>query len=113
MKTAKMIAWIGLLAMSTVLAYGFTVGNFAADGRAILANPWGIVSLVDLYVGFSLFSIWIVYRERSGIRAVVWVILMMVLGFVTGALYTLVALYTCENDWRRFWLGKHADSSHG
>ena len=113
MKLAKIIAWIGLLAMSVVLAYGFTVGNFVDDGRAILANPWGIVSLVDLYVGFILFSIWIVYREKSLARSVVWVILVMVLGFFTGALYTLIALYTCENDWRRFWLGKRAESPNG
>ena len=113
MRTTKIIAWIGLLAMSTVLVYGFTIGNFVEDGKTILANPWGIVSLVDLYVGFSLFSIWIVYRERSGIHALVWVILMMVLGFFTGALYTLVALYTAEDDWRRFWLVKHADKTHG
>ena len=35
MKLAKIIAWIGLLAMSVVLAYGFTVGNFVEDGKLI------------------------------------------------------------------------------
>ena len=65
MKLAKIIAWIGLLARITVLVCGFSLGKFVEDGKAILANPWGIVSLVDLYVGFSLFSIWIVYREVS------------------------------------------------
>ena len=113
MKLAKLIAWIGLLSMSVILAYGFTVGNFVEDGKAILTNSWGIVSLVDLYVGFSLFSIWIVYREKSLTRSVVWVVLMMVLGFFTGALYMLIALHTCENDWRRFWLGRRAESSNG
>lgn len=108
MHTAKIFAWIGLLAMTAVLVYGFTVGDFGADGAAILANPWGIVSLVDLYVGFALFSFWIVYRENSWPRAVVWVVLMMILGFFTGALYTLLALYTSGGDWRRFWQGKRA-----
>jgi hypothetical protein len=37
----------------------------------------------------------------------------MVLGFFTGALYTLVALYASDNDWRRFWLGKRADIPNG
>ena len=113
MNLAKIIAWVGLLAMSAVLIYGFTVGNFAADGREILANPWGIVSLVDLYVGFSLFSIWIVYRENSLPRAIVWVVLMMVLGFFTGALYTLMALHTSDHNWRKFWLGSRADAPNG
>jgi hypothetical protein len=105
MFAAKILAWIGLLAMTAVLVFGFTVGDFARDGSAILANPWGIVSLVDLYTGFVLFSIWIVYRENSWPRAAIWVILMMVLGFFSGALYTLLALYTSGGDWRRFWMG--------
>jgi hypothetical protein len=45
--------------MTAVLVYGFTVGDFSADGAIILSNPWGIVSMVDLYVGFILFSGWI------------------------------------------------------
>jgi hypothetical protein len=105
MRIAKVIALLGLVAMTGVLIYGFTVGDFAAEGRELLSMPWGIVSLIDLYVGFALFSIWIVYRERSVWRSVVWVVLMMVLGFWTGSLYTLIALQTSDGDWRRFWLG--------
>ena len=108
MKLAKAIALIGLVAMTAVLVYGFTVGDFAAEGRQLLSMPWGIVSLVDLYVGFALFSCWIVYREESLPRAVIWVILMMVLGFFTASLYTLIALLTSGGDWRRFWMGKNA-----
>ncbi len=105
MKIAKVIAGIGLLAMTGVLVYGFTVGDFAGEGRRLLAMPWGIVSLVDLYVGFTLFSAWIVYRERSPLRAGVWVVLMMVLGFFTASLYTLIALQRSDGDWQRFWMG--------
>ena len=105
MKIAKLIAWIGLLAMTAVLVYGFTVGDFAGEGKQLLSMPWGIVSLVDLYAGFLLFSGWIVYREKSLIRSIVWVVLMMVLGFWTGSLYTLIALYTSGGDWQRFWKG--------
>jgi len=105
---AKIIAWVGVLAMTAVLLYGFTVGNFSQDGAAILANPWGIVSLVDLYVGFALFSAWIVYREKSLPVVILWVVLMMVLGFFTGALYTLIALYRCKDDWQRFFMGVRA-----
>jgi len=108
MKIAKVIAALGLLAMTVVLVYGFTVGNFSEDGAKIMANPWGIVSLVDLYVGFTLFSGWIVYREKAWLPSVIWVVLMMTLGFWAGALYTLIALQTSGGDWKRFWLGKRA-----
>lgn len=108
MKIAKVIALLGLLAMSVVLFYGFTVGNFSEDGVKIIANPWGIVSLVDLYVGFALFSGWIVFREKAWLPSVVWVVLMMTLGFWAGALYTFIALQTSGGDWHKFWYGKRA-----
>jgi hypothetical protein len=108
MKIAKTIAGLGLLAMTAVLVYGFTVGNFSADGGKILQNPWGIVSLVDLYTGFTLFSAWIIYREKSILVGVFWVVLMMVLGFFTASLYVLVTLYQSKGDWRLFWMGKRA-----
>jgi hypothetical protein len=111
MKIAKGIALLGLLAMTAVLIYGFTIGNFAEEGKQLLSMPWGIVSLVDLYVGFALFSGWIVFREGLGVRSVIWVILMMVLGFWTASLYTLIALQTSKGDWRSFWMGKRADAS--
>jgi hypothetical protein len=110
MRIAKIIAWIGLAAMTAVLVFGFTVGNFMEEGSRLLAMPWGIVSMVDLYVGFTLFSAWIVFREKSLLPSVIWVILMMVMGFFAGSLYTLVALYTSHGDWNRFWLGKRQTS---
>ena len=106
MNIAKIVALLGLLAMAAVLIYGFTVGDFAEEGKQLLSMPWGIVSLVDLYVGFALFSGWIVYREKSLWRSVVWVALMIVLGFFTASLYTLIALQRSGGDWRRFWLGR-------
>lgn len=106
MKIAKIIAWLGLLAMTAILLNGFIKGDFAKDGGELLANPWGWVSLVDLYVGFALFSVWIVFREKNIWIATLWVILMMVLGFFTGSLYMLIALYQSEGNWLTFFLGQ-------
>ena len=110
MKIAKIIAWLGLLAMTAVLLNGFINGNFGEDGSALLANPWGLVSLVDLYVGFALFSVWIAFRETNVIAAIFWILLMMVLGFFTGSLYMLIALYQSKGDWLTFFLGKRKDA---
>jgi hypothetical protein len=108
MKIAKIVAILGLISMTVVLIYGFTIGNFSVEGNKLLSMPWGIVSLVDLYVGFSLFSCWIIFREKAFLPSIIWVVLMMVLGFWTGALYTLIALQSSGNDWKHFWLGKRA-----
>lgn len=108
MTLAKMISALGLLAMTTALIYGFTVGDFGSDGTKLLQNPWGVVSMVDLYTGFILFSGWIVYRERSILHASVWVVLMLVLGFFTASLYVFLALFNSGGEWKKFWEGNRA-----
>jgi hypothetical protein len=108
MKIAKIIAVLGVLAMTAVLIYGFTAGDFSVDGGMIVQNPWGIVSLVDLYTGFFLFSAWIIFREGITVKSAIWVLLMMVLGFFTASLYALIALYLSDGDWQKFWMGKRS-----
>ena len=109
MKIAKILSLLGILAMTAVLIYGFTAGDFRTDGAALLENPWGIVSMVDLYTGFALFSGWIIYREKSFLRSLIWVALVMVLGFFTASLYVFIALNASEGDWKKFWMGQRAD----
>jgi len=108
MKIAKIVSILGMLAMTAVLIYGFTVGDFFGEGSKLFAMPWGIVSLVDLYTGFTLFSAWIIYREKSLPVAILWTATMMTLGFFAGSLYAFTTLQASGNDWRKFWLGKHA-----
>jgi hypothetical protein len=109
MRYAKLLALVGVIAMIIALANGFINGDFAGEGSQLVSMPWGVISLVDLYVGFTLFSGWILYREGWTLKAGVWVVLMMVLGFFTGALYTFLALQSSGGDWNKFWLGKRAN----
>ena len=110
MRAAKIIAWIALISMTGALLNGFINGNFSQDGGALLANPWGVVSIIDLYAGFALFSMWIAFREKTLWAAILWIVLMMVLGFFTGSLYVLVMLYRSKNDWLWFFLGARKES---
>ena len=108
MRTAKIITLLGVLAMSLVLIFAFTAGDFATEGARLIGMPWGIVSLVDLYTGFTLFSGWIIFRESSLGRAILWVILVMVLGFFAASLYAFLALQQSGGNWVRFWTGARA-----
>ena len=108
MKLAKIISLLGILAMTAVLINSFTRGDFFGEGSQLFAMPWGIVSLVDLYTGFTLFSGWIIYREKSLPVAILWAVAMMTLGFFAGSLYAFIALQASGDNWRKFWLGKHA-----
>lgn len=105
MKTVKIVSLLGIIAMSIVLVYGFGVGDFGADGALILANPWGIVSLVDLYTGFILFSLWIIFRESNLFITFLWVAGMMIFGFLTGAVYVFITAIQSKGDWATFYMG--------
>jgi len=106
MRVAKIVSFLGIVAMGIAIGNAFINGDFSSEGSALLAMPWGVVSLVDLYVGFSLFAMWIIYREKEWWQALIWVVLLMVLGFFIGSLYTFLALMRCDGDWYHFWHGK-------
>ena len=105
MKTANILSFMGILAMSAVLIFGFTQGDFFTDGGTLLQNPWGVVSLVDLYVGFTLFSLWIAVREKNILLMILWILAMMILGFFAGALYVFINLVRSKGDLLDFFLG--------
>jgi len=110
MKASKIITWIAFFAMNIGLMNGFLNGDFFIDGGALFSNPWGVMSLIDLYVGFTLFSMWIAYRERFIPIAVAWIIGMMVLGFFTASVYILLGLYSSKGDWLKFFLGNQKEA---
>jgi type IV secretory pathway VirB2 component (pilin) len=105
LRNATVLTVLGLIAMGLVLTYAFIAGDLADEGSTLLSMPWGIVSLVDLYVGFALFSGWISYRETSWRRALLWIALVMVLGFFAASLYALLALRNSGGSWPCFWMG--------
>ncbi len=106
MRTAKIFAIIGTIIMFLTLAYGFIYGDFFKEGSIIISIAWGHVSLIDVYIGFFLFSGWVLFREQKKHIAVVWVVVFMILGNFATCLYATIALFKSNNDWRVFWLGK-------
>ena len=110
MKLGKFIALLGLIFMTLGLIYAFMYGDFFEDGGKLLRNPWGIMSMIDLYVGFTLFSMWIFFREKNLLVKIIWIIAMMILGFFTGALYIIYAFYSSKDDWLKFFLGHKKES---
>jgi len=107
MRIAKFIALLGALAQAGILVYGFTQGNFSAAGQFFFNDPWGIVSLVDVYVGFIFFSVWVIFREKNLAVALLWVLSILILGNFPSGVYAFLALQNSGSDWKRFWLGKH------
>lgn len=59
---------------------------FAAFGE-VAANPWGLVSLIDLYVGFVAAAVLIVVLEPNRPLAIGLAVILFVLGNVVTALW--------------------------
>jgi hypothetical protein len=91
--------------MGGALAYGFIVGDFWEDGGELMDNPWGIVSLFDVYVGFFFFIGWIWYRECCPGMTLIWAIAICVGGNVVAGIYAIIALYKSEGDPEVFFMG--------
>lgn len=89
--TMKWAGWTGVIVMTGALIFGFSSGDFGAEGSAILDLAWGKVTLIDLYVGLFLIGTWIVWRERSVLRALPWLIGMVFLGSLAAAAYVVFA----------------------
>ena len=107
MKAAKVFAVLVTLIMFLTLVYGFVAGDFFKEGSILFSMAWGKVSLIDVYLGFFLFSAWVLYREEKWTIAALWILSFMVLGNFTTGLYATLALFNSGEDSKRFWLGKH------
>lgn len=105
MKKFKFVYYLCAIAMVLSLGNVFINGNFPIEGSALLTNNWGIMSLVDLFAGISVFSTWIVFREKNKLLIGVLLVLMVFFGFLTVSLYILVNLYKAKGDWAEFFFG--------
>ncbi len=102
----KTLGYLGFFIMSSFICYAVVYGEFFKEGSVLTSMPWGIVSLVDIYIGLILFSSWVFWREQSIKSRFLWIILIMTLGNVISCLYLLKAAYDAEGNVIAFWLGK-------
>ena len=103
MLIAKIVSGLGILGLAFGLVYLFIWGDFLEEGAILLSIPWGIFTLIDIYVAFLAFSCWIIYRENSALWSILWVFLVLTLGSLAICIYIFVALLRSKNDWYVFW----------
>jgi hypothetical protein len=105
MRNATILLTLGFIVMAIGIAYALIQGNFFDELEIMRSLPWFHLSMLDLYIGFFLFSGWILYRERTLVQAVVWIILLLSLGNLIACLYAVFALVRSRGNWQRFWMG--------
>ena len=113
MKVAFIYLFALTLIMGGALAYGFIVGDFWEDGGELMENPWGIVSLFDVYVGFFFFIGWIWYRDCCLTGKLFWSVAILLGGNVVAGIYAIIALYKSKGDATVFFMGKRENLNFG
>ena len=81
-------------------------GEVAIFDSPIPDLPWGVVSLVDLYSGIVLFSLWIFYKERV-LPAIFWTFFVMTLGSFTIASYVIYSINKSDGNVQKFFMGNN------
>jgi len=104
MTITKFISYFITVSMAGVIIWA--QGEVSIFDSSIPSMPWGIVSLVDLYSGFILFSLWIFYKENL-LTAIVWTFFVMTLGSFTIALYIIYSIKNSDGNIQKFFMGQN------
>jgi O-antigen/teichoic acid export membrane protein len=91
--------------MIAVLTNAFVNGNFTQEGTLLFTLSWGKVSLIDLYIGFLFFGIWIYIREQNIWRFLLWFIPLLFIGNLVSAIYLIYAVYKSKREIKHLILG--------
>ncbi len=104
----KIIFGLLALIMAISITLSFVYGDFLAEGKELINMPWGIMSLIDIYISFLVIIIWVIYREKNIFKIVFISIGIIVLGSFTIAAYILLLLIQHKGINKEFFMGKHA-----
>ena len=77
---------IGLVIVTSVRSDMFHLPD------AVLKEPWFWTTLVDFYFNITIISAWMIYKEDSVIRAVLWLLAFVSLGSIATAFYVFLQL---------------------
>jgi hypothetical protein len=67
-------------------------GGIMDQAQVLLTLPWGVVTLVDLLIGFVLFAVLVFLTERSWLLAALWAAPVLVLGNMWAAVWFVIRL---------------------
>ena len=58
----------------------------------VVNEPWFHTTLVDFYFLVTILAVWVIYKEKSLVRSISWIIAFICLGSIAAALYVFVQL---------------------
>lgn len=92
MIVARLLAAAAALLLALAILWAAGEASIIDSVARISADPWGVVTLVDLYAGLLLFAIVVVVTEPSRPVAIAVVLLSPVLGNLVPAVWLIARL---------------------
>lgn len=98
---------LGLLVAAILIAGNHS--NVFNGLHHVIANPWGIVTLLDLGVGLLFIAVWLALVEPSPWRAALWITALFILGNVVTLAYLLSRTCRARHARDLFLPSRHSD----
>ncbi|MEQ8655779.1 MAG: hypothetical protein RIC24_00535 [Hyphomicrobiales bacterium] len=78
------------LGLAALIVWASLNANFGQSFGAIINDPWGVVSLADLYLGFFIFAAFVFLVDGARPASFAWVIALMFLGNVLAMVWLVL-----------------------
>ena len=88
----KLIFALALITILGATTWASLQMPFWKTPQAVVGHPWFIATLVDTYLAFFTFWVWVAYKETSNLARLVWLVLIFALGNIAIAGYMLLQL---------------------
>ncbi|WP_422372599.1 hypothetical protein [Hoeflea sp.] len=92
MRALQILLAAAALAFAGLIVFAIADGSFSAAGAWLTSEPWGLVTLADLYLGFMLSALVIWWFERQLPLALLWIVPIPFLGNVWTAIWFVYRL---------------------
>ncbi len=107
----KAVFLLGFLVLLAMIIYGVVARDISAEGNIMLDLYWGKFTFYDIYIAFIVFYLWVVFRENSILKSILWFFLIMLGGSMSICLYMFIALSKSDNDVSKLMMGER--KNHG
>ena len=89
MTLIRILLGLGVLALGALIIWAIQAGDFSAAGGWLTSDPWGIVTLVDLYLGFFFLAVIIWLFEPNRLIALFFILPLPFLGNVWAGIWVV------------------------
>jgi hypothetical protein len=90
--TARLLLSVLGLSFLALVVVASLNANFLTSFGEVMADPWGLAAIFDLYVGFALFSTLLLLVDGAKPASFLWIILLFCIGNAVSVLWMVLRL---------------------